>query len=271
MPGGLTLLASASVDIPTPAAGKVTVFFDLGTLLPSYKNDVGIVLPLTGPQGIQGPSGIQGEQGDEGEVPIALAGPQGNPGPTGPQGPTGPMMLQEEPLHEDVIPSAIYIPKLGEFWDYEIIKKNNTTVTNSAAYVEDAELRYLLAASGVYLVEAEIVFSANSTAGDYKWEWRMGAEVASANQWAGYWMNFSGPTFEGGSNNTPNCFWGNLNLAMPVNVHEKFVMHQRFGLTVPATTASDFLLVYRFAQVTATAATDAITYAGSRFRIKKLN
>ncbi len=55
---GLTLLASAPGDIPTPAAGKVTIFFDTDTGLPSYKNDVGAVLPL-GTTGATGPPGPQ--------------------------------------------------------------------------------------------------------------------------------------------------------------------------------------------------------------------
>lgn len=46
MPGGLTLLASANVDIPTPPAGKATIFFSLTSGIPSYKDDSGTVYPL---------------------------------------------------------------------------------------------------------------------------------------------------------------------------------------------------------------------------------
>lgn len=62
MAAGLSLLESAAAAIPTPPAGKVTIFFDIDTGLPSYKNDAGTVSPL----------------GTEGS-----AGPQGDPGPPG--------------------------------------------------------------------------------------------------------------------------------------------------------------------------------------------
>lgn len=59
---GISLLSSAPGDIPTPAAGKVTIFFDTDTGLPSYKDDAGAVSPLgaTGPQGPQATSYFPG-------------------------------------------------------------------------------------------------------------------------------------------------------------------------------------------------------------------
>lgn len=63
MPGGLTLLAALPASIPTPAAGKVTIFFNLSTSAPSYKNDAGTVYPLAG---MQGPIGLPGNDGEAG-------------------------------------------------------------------------------------------------------------------------------------------------------------------------------------------------------------
>lgn len=62
MAAGLTLLASNPTAVPTPATGKVTIFFNTSTGLPSYKDDAGSVSPLgtagaTGPAGAQGPAG----------------------------------------------------------------------------------------------------------------------------------------------------------------------------------------------------------------------
>jgi hypothetical protein len=59
MPGGLTLLASTNAAIPTPATGKVTIFFSTDSGVPSYKDDAGVVAPLgtTGATGAQGPMG----------------------------------------------------------------------------------------------------------------------------------------------------------------------------------------------------------------------
>lgn len=77
MPGGLTLLQSLPADIPTPAAGKVTIFFNLTSGLPSYKNDVGTVLPL-GATGAQGPIGPPMVVLDEYIETNLLAGPSGS-------------------------------------------------------------------------------------------------------------------------------------------------------------------------------------------------
>jgi hypothetical protein len=65
---GLTLLQSTAVDIPTPASGKVTIFFNTATGLPSYKDDAGVVHSMvgaTGSTGSQGPAGVAGATGDD--------------------------------------------------------------------------------------------------------------------------------------------------------------------------------------------------------------
>lgn len=89
MPGGLTLLESAAADIPTPPAGKVTVFFEIG-VGPVYKDDTGTVFLLAGPTGAAGPQGVPGfaEDGLDGD-PFLVVGPQGLTGATGATGSTG--------------------------------------------------------------------------------------------------------------------------------------------------------------------------------------
>lgn len=64
MASGLTLLASDPADVPTPAAGKVTIFFNTLTSLPSYKDDAGSVSPL-GSEGAPGPQGDPGPSGND--------------------------------------------------------------------------------------------------------------------------------------------------------------------------------------------------------------
>lgn len=101
MPGGLTLLISTNANIPTPSAGKCTVFFSSDLNQPAYKDDVGVVHALAGATGAQGSQGVGGPpgfalDGIDGDAPVALPGPQGNAGPTGAQGPMGPTMVPDD-------------------------------------------------------------------------------------------------------------------------------------------------------------------------------
>jgi len=58
MPGGLTLLASLPANIPTPPAGKITIFFNITAGLPYYKDSSGSLFSLLGSTGPQGPQGV---------------------------------------------------------------------------------------------------------------------------------------------------------------------------------------------------------------------
>lgn len=85
--------AEPAASVPTPPTGKINMFFNLTTGLPSYKDDAGVVHSLVGAAGLQGLTGPPGEEGlpgDPGEP--GPPGPQGNPGPTGaPSTTPGPM------------------------------------------------------------------------------------------------------------------------------------------------------------------------------------
>jgi hypothetical protein len=116
---GITFLRAHDDDIPTPATGKVTVFFSIEQDGPAYKDDTGLVFPLEGPAGIQGPTGATGPagfgfDGDDADFIIGPQGPQGNTGPTGSAGPTGPMMVQEDIIYpEDILPSFQAVSSSG--------------------------------------------------------------------------------------------------------------------------------------------------------------
>lgn len=56
MPSGLTLLHATPAAIPTPSAGKATIFLNSSAGdTPYYKDDAGAVHPLTGAIGPPGP------------------------------------------------------------------------------------------------------------------------------------------------------------------------------------------------------------------------
>lgn len=86
MPGGISLLLSLPADIPTPSAGKATIFIDITTGTPSYKDDTGTVSPL-GTTGAAGPNGATGPAGPMALfLEDAISGEDGIPGPPGAAG-----------------------------------------------------------------------------------------------------------------------------------------------------------------------------------------
>jgi hypothetical protein len=62
MAAWIGFIATDPDDIPAPALGKLRIFVDADTGVPSYKDDTGTVHPLgtTGPQGAQGDPGAPG-------------------------------------------------------------------------------------------------------------------------------------------------------------------------------------------------------------------
>lgn len=111
---GITFLRAHDADIPTPAAGKVTVYFSIEQAGPAYKDDAGLVFPLEGPTGVQGPAGVPGyaEDGLEGEsYPIVAVGPQGNQGLQGDPGPMGQTIIPTD-FFPDELP---FVPAVNPF------------------------------------------------------------------------------------------------------------------------------------------------------------
>ena len=185
MPGGLTLLVSANADIPTPASGKVTIYFSTELSGPAYKDDAGNVHQLAGVIGTVGPPGV-GFDGIDGDF-IPLPGPQGSPGPsgaTGLQGPPGPNIHVEDGMDGiDGLPGSI----INAGW--VLID----SVTFSVEVTKDfinlgrySEIRVLLKAVTVFsITEIRLRVSTDngstflSTSGDYIAVSGAGAETAT--------------------------------------------------------------------------------------------
>lgn len=282
MPGGITLLASAPGDIPTPPAGKVTIFFNTSTNEPAYKNELGIVNPLEGPAGPQGPEGPPGFaiDGDDGDPPIALPGPQGNPGITGPQGPAGPAILfiSEGEQGEDGIPGpAGASANGGSDWDQEVIKLVDESVTDSAVQNDDELFFLSLTANATYLVDFNIIYSGNNTTGDYAWNFfyfTSGVNnLINAAQAIGWYIN---PTSSLASANplgaiasiSGNSIWPNAAVTAGVTAAgDKFNIFGMFQITLNATGSIRF----QFGNGSAAAGRTSTTHAGSRLRLKKIS
>jgi len=157
MPGGLTLLAGTDTSIPTPAAGKVTIYFSTNLGVPAYKDDLGVVHTLLGATGGVGPQGIEGQQGSEPDVILALPGPQGNPGTTGSQGPLGVSMVMEEDAPETLIPFG---PDLSYKNPMVTMKKtgNQTINAGAATFVDITDLTFPVQNGKDYAFYFYIVF-----------------------------------------------------------------------------------------------------------------
>lgn len=221
-----------------------------------------------------------GESGPPG--PAGINGAPGISNVAGPAGPMGSILFLQDVLEPDILPIPGPQGPAGvagsSFWDGEVVKSGDESVTNSAAYVEDATLFLaggVLQVSSIYLIEYEIIYSGTSATGDYRWEWRFGGIVAHAAQMYGYW---SGPTValaagnlttEVGTIVSNDTYWGNLLFGTDAS-GTKFMNYGRFLLATPASFAGDGQLHFRFAQSVATPATNATTYAGSRVRYKKI-
>src|SRR6266576_3768765 len=168
---GITLKESNPVDIPTPDAGKDTVFIDSTAVppVPSYKNSSGVVTTLKGSigvTGVQGPAGPAGFalDGDDGQFIISQPGPQGNTGPTGAQGPLGPVVFVSDGLDGEQgfsVPGPQGPSGAGgaSDWDATITKAVDDTITNSATLTNDSELvTAALVSGGVYRFEFFIIY-----------------------------------------------------------------------------------------------------------------
>lgn len=173
MPGGLTLLASANADIPTPASGKITIYFSTDINAPAYKDDAGTVHTLVGPAGSTGATGATGATGITGATGPVGYGIDGNdaetsiPGPQGPQGAT---------------------VSAGSVIGFTIIKKTaDEVILNSITFQDDNDFVFAMLANTVYFFEMSLMMTSAAAAADFKFQWVLPAG-ATVN-WDPNWVN----------------------------------------------------------------------------------
>jgi hypothetical protein len=134
MPGGITLIEATPASIPTPAAGKDTIFIDSTAIppVPSYKNSAGAVAPL-------GTNGATGAAGPIGPVIMGLDGSDGEPGII---------------INQVVTNSAFntVIPAAG----------GTQSVTSSTVLVNDNVLLFPVISGAVYVIEGVIWFTSGT-------------------------------------------------------------------------------------------------------------
>lgn len=168
----------------------------------------------------------------------------------------------------------------ADWWDDEVIKTSNEGVTNSTTLIEDAMLYTpALQVSSSYIVEYIIIYSSNAAAGDYKYEFRFGGNLNNASEWFGFenyhtTANTLTVAAHQGGNSGNDAYYpfGSLSLGGDsAGGNYKITLHGWFVLHTPSSFAGDGTLHYRFALAAAAVGRTCTTYAGSRFRYKKLN
>ena len=133
MPGGITLLQSADAGIPTPPAGKVTVFFSTDLPGPAYKTSGGVVNAL------------------------------GTLGSTGPTGPAGPMsiFLEDAINGEDGFPGSPGASGASVAGDTFVIPSSDESVSNDTLQNDDA-LFFSVDANSIYIIEGVIFWTSGA-------------------------------------------------------------------------------------------------------------
>lgn len=274
MPGGITLLISANADIPTPAAGKVTVFFSTEENGPAYKDDAGNVFPLEGPTGATGQPGPAGYgfDGEDGDPPLALPGPQGNPGIAGPTGAIGPVMLIEDGLDGDMgFPGPAGSNAVSEFTT--VTKLADQTLSNIVVLTSDSELFITLDANSIYIVEFFIIYGGNNTSGDYQWRFLSSQAIGQVAQWFGEYLTLS--TAVGAPSSVPGAIAGDTTHwpAAAISTGTDSAASSA-PLIIKGTftiiTATSPLITYQFAAVGVGAGRTCVTFAGSYLRFRKV-
>ena len=276
MPGGLTLLISANADIPTPAAGKVTIFFSTEENGPAYKDDTGTVFPLEGPTGSSGPPGPAGFgfDGEDGDAPLALPGPQGNPGTTGSAGPIGPMFVMEDGLEgEQGFPGPP--GSAGGGSEFTTVRKTaDQQLANVTTLTSDTELLTpALDINSVYAFEQFIIYSGNNTSGDYQWQWLSSQTIGQVAQWFGEHLGLSSSALAA---QNPTGVIAASTTRWPLTAPNigtdatdaKLILRASFTIVTGGVAP---ILTYQFAAVGAGAGRTCTTYAGSYIRYKKVS
>jgi len=241
MPGGLTLLASTNALIPTPATGKVTIYFSTDLNVPAYKDDAGVVHSLVGNTGSAGPVGpvFLPQDGNDGDM--------GVPGPAGVSGGGAPSI-----------------------WTLSVTKAIDDTVTNSNTLTNDSELFATLDADGRYLIELIIFYSGTVNTADYKFGLLLSNPMTILNQFLVQAINIGTGLLATTQTNvafsTTLFHDGGAGIGTD-SASTVFGFCCRGTIIAPPGGAST--LNYQFAQFVATAANSCKTLIGSTMRLQK--
>lgn len=145
-----------------------------------------------------------------------------------------------------------------------IVKSANQDVTNSNVLVDDTDLQFSVVAGGHYMVEMDIVWSANDATGDYKFDYAVSAGLMFG--FGVYWGSGSTTVNSVNAANqltsadiTLQTQSGNINVIIPMKI----------SITIFLDSNATFS--YRFANAAAGAGRISRTWKGSILKYKRLD
>lgn len=151
-------------------------------------------------------------------------------------------------------------------WNY-IEKSANQDVTNNATLQDDTELQFSVVAGGKYMIEMDVVISANSTTGDYK-----NAFLVSAGTMKGSGILIAPNATAIAGTTAYNVNAANITTAIAIGTNAADLdLLASIKIIFSFTASANATLKYQFAQNNAILATTARTFKGSILKYKKIN
>jgi hypothetical protein len=151
-------------------------------------------------------------------------------------------------------------------WNY-IVKSANQDVTNSTTLVDDTDLQFSVVAGGQYMIELDVVLSANSTANDYKNAFAVSSGTMKG---SGILTSNSAGTVGQASNILASAAAATNTSGIGTALADLDLLHS-IKIIYSFTASANATFKYQFAQNSAGAATTARTLKGSILKYKKIN
>lgn len=151
-------------------------------------------------------------------------------------------------------------------WNY-IVKSANQDVTNSTVLVDDTDLQFSVVAGGQYMIELDVVLSANSTANDYKFVLAVTAGTMKAQ---GILTSNGAGGIATISNVTATAAAATGTAVVGTTSADLDFLHS-IKLIYSFTASANATFKYQFAQNAGGVGTTARTFKGSILKYKKIN
>jgi hypothetical protein len=162
--------------------------------------------------------------------------------------------------------TALWKNKTIGGWNY-IVKPQNQDVTNSITLVDDTDMQFSVVAGGQYMIEMNVVISANSTTGDYK-----NAFLVSAGTMKGSGILIAPNATAVAGTTAYNVNAANITTAIAIGTNAADIdLLASIKIIFSFTASANATFKYQFAQNNAIAATTARTFKGSILKYKKIN